>query len=138
MRPAAGYTISVPRILALILFFGLGAFAQKQPAQEPPEEDESLTKTEYTFNPLQAEKEMRVGEFYWKKGSWKAAAGRFTEATKWNPGLAEAWLRLGDAELKQKNEKAARQAYAKFLELNPKDKRAADIRKRLGRNRASH
>ncbi len=120
------------------MFFGLAAFAQQQRAQEPPEEDESLAKTEYSFNPLQAEKEMKVGEFYWKKGSWKAAAGRFSEATKWNPGLAEAWLRMGDAETKLKNEKAAREAYAKFLELSPKDKRAGEIRKKLGHDRPSH
>ena len=57
---------------------------------------------EYSFNPVQSKKEVTVGEFYFKKGDFKAAAGRFREATKWNDGNAEAWLRLGDAEEKLK------------------------------------
>lgn len=127
------------RISALIFVLGLAAFAQQQkqqpPAQEPPEEDESLAKQqqEYAFNPLQAEKEMKVGDFYWKKKSWKAAAGRYSEATKWNPQFAEAWLKLGEAQEKLSDEKAAREAFAKFLELSPKDKRAAEIREKLGK-----
>ena len=70
--------------------------------EEPPEEDEDLTKViEYSFNPLQADKELKVGQFYMKKGSYQAAAGRFEEATKWNPRLAEAYFRLGEALEKQ-------------------------------------
>ncbi len=103
----------------------------QQKSQEPPEEDEALATKEYTFNPLQAEKEFKVGNFYFKKGSYKAAALRFREATKWNPGFAEAWLKLGETQEKLNDEKAAREAYQKYLELAPKDKRAAEIRKKL-------
>ena len=101
--------------------------------QAPPEEDESLAVKEYSFNPLQATKEIQVGNYYFKKGSYRAAAHRFREATKWNNGLAEAWLRLGEAEEKQKDRKAAREAYAKYLELEPDGKSAADVRKKLGK-----
>ncbi len=97
----------------------------------PPEEDESLTVKEYSFNPVQAEKEVRVGNYYFKKGSYRAAAQRFREATKWNEGLGEAWLRLGEAEEKQKDPKSAREAYTKFLELSPDAKNAPEIRKKL-------
>lgn len=100
--------------------------------QEPVEEDETLVpKKEYAFNPLQAEKELQTGNFYFKKGSYKAAAGRFAEATKWNPGLAEAYFRLGEANERLRDKKASREAYAKFLELAPGDKRAAAVRKKL-------
>ena len=101
--------------------------------QAPPEEDESLAVKEYSFNPLQATKEIQVGNYYFKKGSYRAAAHRFREATKWNNGLAEAWLRLGEAEEKQKDRKAAREAYAKYLELEPDGKSAAEVRKKLGK-----
>ena len=108
---------------------------KKQPAPQqeeiPPEEDEGLAPKVYTFNPLQADKEIRIGGFYFKKGSYKAAARRFEEATKWNPGLAEAFLRWGEALEKQKNKAGARDAYAKFVELAPDDKRAPEIKKRL-------
>jgi tetratricopeptide (TPR) repeat protein len=102
--------------------------------EEPlKEEDESLATTneEYSFNPLQAEKDVQIGNYYFKKGSYRAAALRFRRATKWNDGYAEAWLRLGEAEEKQKDGEAARQAYAKYLELSPDAKNAGDIRKKL-------
>jgi tetratricopeptide (TPR) repeat protein len=109
--------------------------AKQQGEQAPPEEDEALQPSkEYSFNPLQAEKELRIGIYYFKKGSYKAAANRFREAVKWNPGYAEAYLRLGEVEEKRKDRKAAREAYAKFVELAPEDKRAEGARKKLGAN----
>src|ERR1700681_1625596 len=79
--------------------------------QEPPEEDESLKPKEYTFNPLRAESDLKVGNFYFKKGNYKGAINRFREATRWNPNYAEAFLRLGEAEEKMKDTKAAHEAY---------------------------
>ncbi|HLY18931.1 MAG TPA: tetratricopeptide repeat protein [Bryobacteraceae bacterium] len=107
--------------------------AAEQPPQEqePPEEDANLKPKEYSFNPLQANKELQVGNEYWKKHSYKAAAGRFREATRWNPNLTEAWLRLGEAEEKRKNPKDAREAYRKYLELQPDAKDAAEIRRKI-------
>lgn len=97
----------------------------------PKEEDENLSTKEYSFNPLQAEKEVRVGEYYFKKGSYRAAAQRFREATKWNQGYGEAWLRLGETAEKQKDTKTAKEAYAKYIEIAPDAKDAAEIRKKL-------
>jgi len=106
--------------------------AQQEPAeQEPPEEDTNLKPKVYSFNPLQAKKELQVGEEYWKKRSYKAAAMRFREATRWNPNLTEAWLRLGEAEEKRKDGAAAKEAYAKYLELQPDAKDAGEIRKKI-------
>ena len=102
------------------------------PLQEPPEEDVSLTeKQEYTFNPLQAAKEIKIGGFYFKKGSFKAAARRFEEATKWDPNSGDAWLRLAEAQVKLKDDKAARAAWQKYLEVEPDGKSAAEVRKKL-------
>ena len=71
----------------LLLAFAVVAGAQKkdskpaQPVQEqaPPEEDEALVPKEYSFNPLQASKEMTAGNFYFKKGNYRAAAHRFED-----------------------------------------------------------
>src|SRR6266436_8461850 len=92
----------------LPLVFALVASAQQAPPkqqkeskptpqeeQAPPEEDESLVPKEYSFNPLQAAKELRVGNYYFKKGAYRAASQRFQEATKWDGTMAEAYLRLG-------------------------------------------
>jgi tetratricopeptide (TPR) repeat protein len=103
--------------------------------QEPPEEDEDLKPKQYSFNPLQSAKEMKVGDFYFKKGSYKGAARRYREATRWDPTSAHAFLRLGEAEEKLNDEKAAREAYSKYLQLQPTGKDAEHIRKKLARNR---
>ncbi len=104
---------------------------QEQKEQEPPEEDEELKPKEYSFNPLQATRELKTGDFYFKKGNYKAAARRFREATRWDPTSAHAFLRLGEAEEKLHDAKAAQEAYAKYLELDPEAKDAERIRKKL-------
>lgn len=113
-----------------------GDSGKKPPAeqqhQEPPEEDEHLTAAKvYDFNPLQAEKELRIGDFYSRKGSWRAAAGRYREATRWNGDHATAWLKLAEASEKLKDTKTAREAYSRYLELEPQAKNAARIRRKL-------
>ncbi len=101
-------------------------------SQEPPEEDVSSDKPkEYTFNPLQAAKELKIGNYYFKKGSYRAAAGRFVEATKWDANEAEAWLRLGDAHARSGKPKDAREAWARYLALKPEGKESEAIRKKL-------
>ena len=99
--------------------------------QEPPEEDVSLVPKEYSFNPLQASKDLRIGNYYFKKGNYRAAAHRFEEATKWDGTNAEAYLRLGEAKEKQRDRKAAAEAYAKYLEIAPDAKDAPEVKKRL-------
>ena len=129
----------------LPLTFGFGLIAQvpppvppksKPPVQEemPPEEDAAAKPKEYSFNPLQAQTELNAGEFYFKKGKYSAAAGRFREATMWNPGAAEAYLRLGETAEKQHDLKTENAAYSKYLELAPDSKRAPEIRKKLAKH----
>jgi Flp pilus assembly protein TadD len=132
----------VTRRFLLALFFAPSVDAQQsktapaQPQQqEPPEEDETLAPKEYTFNPLQATKEVKIGSYYFKKGNYRAAAKRFTEATRWNPNFAEAFLRLGEANEKLKDDAGARQAYSKYLELAPDAKNSEAVRKKLARKR---
>src|SRR5205823_6333403 len=74
---------------------------------------------------------IRTGNYYFKKDSYRAAAGRFAEATRWNSGEPEAWLRLGEAEEKLKDKKAAHDAYEKYLELASGAKNAEEVRKKL-------
>jgi tetratricopeptide (TPR) repeat protein len=98
----------------------------------PAEEDDELKpKTDYAFNPVQAKKELRVGEFYWKKGNYRAAMGRFEEATKWNPGFGEAYVRLAEAAEKVNDKVTEKQAYQKYLDANPDAKNAKEIKKKL-------
>jgi tetratricopeptide (TPR) repeat protein len=134
-------------IAALVLLAVSPMFAQEDPQLKrrgdttkpqavdkdglPPEEDKSIAVPVYGFNPLQAQKEINVGNQYFKKGAYRAAAGRFEEATKWNSGEPEAWLRLGEANEKLKDHKAERSAYTKYLSLAGDSKIADEIRKKL-------
>ena len=102
---------------------------------EPPEEDVNLREKEYSFNPLQASKEFQVGNYYWKKASWKAAAQRYEEATKWNPGYGDAWLRWAESLEKLHQRDKAREVYAKFVEAAPDHKRVEEVKKKLAEKR---
>jgi tetratricopeptide (TPR) repeat protein len=108
---------------------------QQSQDQEPPEEDESLKPKTYSFNPLEAEKDLKVGLYYFKKGNYKASTNRFREATLWNPTFAEAFLRLGESEEKLHDKKAADEAYTKYLALAPDSKDADAVKKKLTRQR---
>jgi predicted Zn-dependent protease len=114
------------------------AFAQTPPPKPaepelPPDEDAVTAPKEYAFNPVQSKREVEVGLQYFHKGNFKAAANRFTEATKWNDGNAEAWLRLAEAEEKEKNVKGEREALAKYLQLAPEAKNAGELKKKLAK-----
>ena len=113
---------------------------------ERPEELEGLVdedeqyatpQQEYAFNPVQAGKELRVGIYYAKKGSHRAAAGRFLEATRWDMSLAEAYWRLGMAREKLAQADEAIDAYVRFLKIEPKGRKSRDVGKRLERLRQS-
>jgi tetratricopeptide (TPR) repeat protein len=105
-----------------------------EPEEEaPPEEDTTAKPKEYSFNPLQAATEMRVGNYYYKRGKFRAAADRYREASLWNPTLAEAFLRMGEADEKNHDKKAAKEAYSKYLEMAPDAKDAADVKKKLSK-----
>jgi tetratricopeptide (TPR) repeat protein len=130
-------------LMALFLATALCAQEPKKPAeppkeqqeQQPPEEDEALKPKEYGFNPLEAEHDVQIGTYYFKKGNLKAARNRFREATRWNPSFAEAFLRLGETEEKLKDKQAARDAYSKYLELSPDGKEAEAVKKKLAGKR---
>ena len=99
----------------------------------PPEEDAALANIEYTFNPLQSVKDVGVGNQYLKRGKLRAAELRYTSATKWNDGNAEAWLKLAEVAERLRDNAKAKSAYEKYLELAADAKNASDIRKRIAK-----
>lgn len=101
----------------------------------PPEEDESVKPKIYPFDPLEAERNIRVGNFYMrqrKPNGYRAAAGRFEDATKYNPNSAEAYFKLGEAEEKLKNMPRSRAAFTKVIQMAPDSKLAKEAKKKLG------
>ena len=127
------------RAVLLTLFLALTVAAQeaKPPApptaqeQEPPEEDPDLKPKEYAFNPLEAVRNITAGNFYFKKGNYRAASRRYLEASKWDPTSAEAMLRLGEADEKLRDFPAAREAYEKYVMMATDAKEIESVKKKL-------
>ena len=99
--------------------------------QEPPEEDPDLKPTEYTFNPLEAGRNIMAGNFYYKKGNYRAAMRRYELATKWDPTSGDALLKLAASDEKLRDFAGARDAYTKYLALDADAKTIAEVRKKL-------
>ena len=97
----------------------------------PAEEDKSFLSEAHSFNPLQSQKSVEIGDQYLKKGKVRAAANRYEDATLWNDGNAGAWLKLAKADEKLKDTAGAKAAYTKYLAVAPEAKDAAEIRKQL-------
>jgi len=109
---------------------------QNLPEEGLPEEDADVKPRTYAFDPLEAERNIRVGNFYMHKGTasgYRAAAGRYQDATRYNPSSPEAFLRLGEAEEKLKHTDAAKNAFARVLQLAPDSKFAREAKKKLNR-----
>ena len=101
--------------------------------QEPPEEDATLKPKEYALNPIQAQKEITAGNFYFKKGNYRAAQSRYEEATHWDPGSAEAFFKLGETSEKLRDFTTALEAYTKYMELDKNAKDVDALRKRIAK-----
>jgi len=97
----------------------------------PPEEDESVAPEKFTLNPLESDRNIRVGNFYWHKGKYRAALERYERATKFNPSSAEAFFKVGETEEKLNDKDAAKIAFQKVIQLAPDSKFARDARKKL-------
>lgn len=97
----------------------------------PPEEDTSLSTEVIGFNPLQAQKDIIAGNYYYKKGSYRAASGRYKQATLHDDSNSEAWLRLAETSEKLKDRETEKEAYTKYLAVASDAKNAAEIRKKL-------
>jgi outer membrane protein assembly factor BamD (BamD/ComL family) len=106
---------------------------QAEPADDAdlPEEDESAAPRKYVLNPLEAKRNIDVGNFYFKKGEYLGALDRYKDATHYNPNSAEAFLKVGEAEEKLHKADKAKAAFEKVIQIAPDSKFAAEAKKKL-------
>lgn len=100
--------------------------------QEPPEEDESVAPEKFPLDPLESDRNLKVGNFYWHKGDYRAALERYERATKYNPSSADAFFKVGEAEEKLKHKDAAKAAFQRVIQIAPDSKAAHEAKKKLG------
>jgi tetratricopeptide (TPR) repeat protein len=83
------------------------------------------------WDPLRAEKDMQVGEYYMHKGDLDAAIDRFEDATVAKPGYAVPFRFLGEAQEKKGLKKRAIKSYQRYLDLYPKAEDKDKIQKKI-------
>jgi tetratricopeptide (TPR) repeat protein len=100
--------------------------------ENPPEEDESIAPEKFVLNPLESERNVKVGNYYMHRKKFIAAAQRYERATKYNPSSPEAFFKLGEAEEKLKHMDVARSCFRKVMQLAPESKIASEAKKKIG------
>ena len=115
----------------VLLASSVRSFAQPPDEANPPEEDESRAPKTYVLNPLESERNIKVGNYYWDKKNYRAALGRYQDATRYNPSSQEAFFKVGETEKKLKNKDAAKTAFQKVIQLAPDSKLAQEAKRKL-------
>lgn len=114
--------------------------SSSKPADTPPKNNKPDKKRDGAsqnapdqpaWDPLRAEKDLEVGQYYMRKGDVDAAIDRFQDAITAKPGYAIPFRYLGEAQEKKKLRKQALRSYSRYLELVPHADDAAKIRKRV-------
>ena len=112
-----------------------------EPAPPPPPSKPSGKKNKDTatqsapdqpkWDPLRAEKDLEVGQYYMRKGDVDAAIDRFQDAADAKPGYAVPFRYLGEAQEKKGLKKQAIKSYQRYLDLYPRAEDADKIRKKI-------
>jgi tetratricopeptide (TPR) repeat protein len=149
---ATRFAKTIPIFAAIFLLLT----ALPMPAQDPPQESSSKpasppnddlkpksaakrkkdTATQNApdqpaWDPLRAEKDLEVGQYYMRKGDVDAAIDRFQDATVAKPGYAIPFRFLGEAQEKKGLKKQAIKSYQRYLDLYPHAEDGDKIRKKI-------
>jgi len=131
-------------ILVLAAFIPLFCAAQDssaKPAAKPKANSETDNATKNAedqpmWDPLRAEKDLEVGQYYMRKGDVDAAIDRFQDATLAKPGYAVPFRYLGEAQEKKGLKRDAIKSYTRYLDLYPHAEDKSKIEKKIVKLRA--
>ena len=135
---------------AKLMFFLLAAqmvpcwpgAAQSPPSKKPAlirdtgkadETDEPVVDKPKELNPALAEKNLKIGDFYYKRKNYVAAIARYLDATEYQPNLVEAFEALARAYEKNGDLSKAIEVYKRFIQKNPDSPKIAEFREKLAR-----
>jgi tetratricopeptide (TPR) repeat protein len=142
---------TLPILAAVLVLF----VAQQVRAQDPPQESSSkpATPPDYmkpkpsskqkkdsatqnapdqpTWDPLRAEKDLEVGQYYMRRGDLDAAIDRFQDAATAKPGYAVPFRFLAEAQEKKGLKKQAIKSYQRYLDLFPRAEDGDKVRKKI-------
>jgi len=135
------------RIVALAaMIFGGAALLQAQASQsdepaKPKANKQTDTATKNAedqpkWDPLRAEKDLEVGQYYMRIGKIDAAMDRFQDAIDAKPGYAVPFLYLGEAQEKKGMKRDAVKSYKRYLELYPHAEDKEKVQKKIDKLQA--
>ena len=84
-----------------------------------------------TWDPLRAEKDLQVGQYYLHKGDMDAAIDRFQDAAEAKPGYAIPFRFLGEAQERKGLKRDALKSYTRYLDLYPRAEDKDKIEKKI-------
>jgi len=87
----------------------------------------------HPWNPHRAEKDIEVGDYYFKEGNYRGAEGRYRDALIYKPNDAAATYRLAEIMEKTSRPNDAREFYEAYLKILPHGPKADDARKALAK-----
>ena len=127
----------------LLLSLTLPAFSQSHNSRRPElirDTDEAEGKesagdaaTPKEKNPMLAEQNVNIGDFYLKKKNYDAAIQRYLEAIEYQPSLIRAYEALARAYERKGEPAKAINAYKDFIQKNPDSPKIAEFRTRLAK-----
>jgi tetratricopeptide (TPR) repeat protein len=103
----------------------------KQPAKKNADNATQNAPDQPTWDPLRAEKDLEVGQYYMRKGDVDAAIDRFEDAIVAKPGYAVPFKFLGEAQEKKGLKKKALKSFQRYLDLYPHAEDGEKIRKKM-------
>jgi hypothetical protein len=120
---------------------GESSSKDNQPDISPPPGDENHPGAELPsdveevrpWNPHQADKNVEIGDFYYKKSNYRAAESRYQEALRYQWNHAEATYKLGVVDEKLDKPEEARKNYSTYLKILPNGPEAEKAQKALDR-----
>jgi len=135
------------RVVALaVMVFGGAALLQAQASQsdepaKPKANKQTDTATKNAedqpkWDPLRAEKDLEVGQYYMRIGKIDAAMDRFQDAIDAKPGYAVPFLYLGEAQEKKGMKRDAVKSYKRYLELYPHAEDKEKVQKKIDKLQA--
>jgi tetratricopeptide (TPR) repeat protein len=103
----------------------------KSPAKQKKDTATQNAPDQPAWDPLRAEKDLEVGQYYMKKGDLDAAIDRFQDATVAKPGYAIPFRFLAEAQEKKGLKKKAIKSYQRYLDLYPHAEDGNKVRKKI-------
>ena len=87
----------------------------------------------HPYDPHKAEKDVEVGDFYFKKKNYRAAESRYREALLYKPNDAIATFKLASTLETEGNKEEAGKFYASYLEILPHGPSADECKTAIAR-----